>query len=467
MKRIVTRELTILCCLLSLSALPPAAADRSSKLAEPKPGKPWENSLGMKFVPVPGTEVLFSVWETRVRDFEAFVRATGYKTSDGWRDPGASGQGWTDGFSQTPLHPVAGVSWDDSEAFCRWLTGKERAAGTLSAGQEFRLPTDAEWSLAVGLPAESGATPEEKDRGTSDVYPWGTGFPPPRGSGNYSSEGDGWSGTTDGYSDGVKFTAPAGSYTANPLGIFDLGGSVWEWCSDWFNAERTERVIRGASFVQGARGVLLSSHRGAKPPGTRDFFNLGFRCVVGPVPCPESWVEPVTGTEFRRLPTGTHRIGSPENERDREAQETLHSVELDRCVGLSTTEVTQAQWKAALGEDPSHFADCGSSCPVESVTLHDVERLLARLHELAPADGIRLPTEAEWEIACRAGAETAFSSGDELEPTDANFDRSAPTPARTFPPNAWGFFDLHGNVWEWTADEHCPRPSKRLGEKAP
>ena len=188
---------------------------------------------------------------------------------------------------------------------------------------------------------------------------------------------------------------------------------------------------------------------------------------LGPAPCPESWVEPVTGTEFRRLPTGTHRIGSPENERDREAQETLHSVELDRCVGLSTTEVTQAQWKAALGEDPSHFADCGSSCPVESVTLHDVERLLARLHELAPADGIRLPTEAEWEIACRAGAETAFSSGDELEPTDANFDRSAPTPARTFPPNAWGFFDLHGNVWEWTADEHCPYPTGTSVASAP
>jgi hypothetical protein len=140
--------------------------------------EPWENSLGMRFVPVPGTEVLFSVWETRVRDFEAFVQATGYKTSDGWRDPGASGQGWTDGFSQTPLHPVAGVSWDDSAAFCRWLTEKERAAGTLSAGQEFRLPTDAEWSRAVGLSAESGATPEDKDGQVSDVYPWGAVFLP-------------------------------------------------------------------------------------------------------------------------------------------------------------------------------------------------------------------------------------------------------------------------------------------------
>jgi formylglycine-generating enzyme required for sulfatase activity len=257
-------KLASLCCLLAL----------------PLSAEPWENSLGMKFVPVPGTDVLFSVWETRVLDFETFVQASGHKTSDGWRDPGASGESWAAGFSQTPLHPVAGVTWDDAEAFCRWLTEKERAAGTLSPGQEFRLPTDAEWSWAVGLPAEYGATPEEKDGNISDAYPWGAGFPPPRGGGNYTGEGDGWWAKIDGYADGAKFTAPVGSYTANRLGIYDLGGNVWEWTSDWYNAEQTERVIRGASFLQGASSFLLSSHRSPKPPGTRDFFNLGFRCVL-------------------------------------------------------------------------------------------------------------------------------------------------------------------------------------------
>lgn len=273
-----------LCCLVSLLL---SAAAPSSTLAGqppsfgPEPGKPWENSLGMKFVPVPGTSVLFSVWETRVQDFEAFVKATSYDAGERWRAPRDVGESvGTTGFSQTPLHPVVHVSWNDAVAFCRWLTEKERAAGHLSAGQEFRLPTDAEWSRAVGLPAESGATPEDKNGKMAGVYPWGSGFPPPPGGGNYSSEGDGWSGKIDGYADGAKYTARAGSYNANLFGIHDLGGNVWEWCSDWYNAERKERVTRGASFVQGAPGFLLSSVHANHPPDSRDFFNLGFRCVV-------------------------------------------------------------------------------------------------------------------------------------------------------------------------------------------
>ena len=174
-----------------------AALATSSGAAEPKRGEPWENSLGMKFVPVPGANLLFSIWETRVQDFEAFVKATGHDAGEGWRDPASAALGSnmdsTAVFSQTPLHPVTSVSWNDAVAFCRWLTEKERAAGKLSAKQEFRLPTDAEWSQAVGLTAESGSTPQEKDRKIENVYPWGGAYPPPNGSGNYSGEGDGYS----------------------------------------------------------------------------------------------------------------------------------------------------------------------------------------------------------------------------------------------------------------------------------
>ena len=103
----------------------------------PKPGEPWENSLGMKFVPVPGANVLFCIWETRVQDFEAFVKATSHNAGEGWRAPGVASRGFNIDqdavFSQTPLHPVTSVSWNDAVAFCRWLTEKERAEGKLSA----------------------------------------------------------------------------------------------------------------------------------------------------------------------------------------------------------------------------------------------------------------------------------------------------------------------------------------------
>lgn len=237
----------------------------------------------MTFVPVPGTSVLFCIWETRVQDFEAFVKATNYDAGEGWRDPelAARGTNMNEGavFTQTPLHPVTSVSWNDAVAFCRWLTEKERAAGNLSAGQEVRLPADAEWSVAVGLPVEPGATPEEKDRKVEDFYPWAGVYPPPAGSGNYSGEKDGYSFGIEGYTDGAMYTTKVGSYNANRLGIYDLGGNVWEWCSDWFNALQEDHVIRGASFNQGTAGRLVSSYRAPKPPGIRDY-NLGFRCVV-------------------------------------------------------------------------------------------------------------------------------------------------------------------------------------------
>ena len=109
---------------------------------------PWVNSLGMKFVPVAGTQVLFSVWDTRVQDFETFVKRTDYDVTggmyslgkDGWTQRGAT---WKEpGFSQGSTHPVVGVSWDDAEEFCKWLTKRERIAGDLPQDREYRLPKD-------------------------------------------------------------------------------------------------------------------------------------------------------------------------------------------------------------------------------------------------------------------------------------------------------------------------------------
>src|SRR2546430_1857817 len=162
------------------------AAKRGGSKVEPKPvavlrnepvtgasqERPYENSLGMKFVPVPGTGVLFSIWETRVKDYKVFVEAKNRE----WPKPS---------FQKTEEHPAVNVSWEDATAFCEWLTEQERTAGRISAKQSYRLPSDEEWSAAVGLEKEGGSTPKERDMKVQGVYPWGTKWPPPNGAGNY------------------------------------------------------------------------------------------------------------------------------------------------------------------------------------------------------------------------------------------------------------------------------------------
>ncbi|MDI1337965.1 MAG: protein kinase [Lacunisphaera sp.] len=236
----------------------------------PQPGQPWENTLGQKFVPVPGTGVLFCIWEARVQDFEVFVKETGHDATQGmyslrrgnWAQQGDSWK--SPGFSQGPTHPVVGMNEADAKAFCAWLTQKERREGRLAADQEYRLPTDAEWDAAVG----------------PDEFPWGRDWPPPRGAGNYAGSeardadwNSGWA-TIDGYNDGFARTAPVGSFTANRYGIYDLGGNVWERVGDRSSG------LRGASFIYIVRVNLASSYR-----GTRDFRSnyVGFRvvCAVG------------------------------------------------------------------------------------------------------------------------------------------------------------------------------------------
>jgi formylglycine-generating enzyme required for sulfatase activity len=174
---------------------------------------------------------------------------------------------------------VVGVSWEDAKAFCDWLTKKQRKAGKLRSDQSYRLPTDAEWSVAVGLPNESGSTPKEKDGKIKDVYPWGTEWPPPSGAGNYggSEAHDGkwpnWS--TDGY----PRTSPVGSFKANRFGLYDMGGNVWQWCEDWYDESKTLRVLRGSSWGGIQPDHLLSSCRYSRMPDDRNA-RYGFRCVV-------------------------------------------------------------------------------------------------------------------------------------------------------------------------------------------
>jgi formylglycine-generating enzyme required for sulfatase activity len=218
--------------------------------------RPFVNSLGMKFVPVPGTGVLFSIWETRVQDYEAYLKATGQSLA-------------RPGLNRGPTCPAAYLCWVEADLFCAWLTAKERAEGKLSAEQCYRLPSDAEWSLAVGLLAETGASPEARSDKIKDQFPWGKEWPPPAGVVNYAATASKFGGP-----------APVGSFRPNKFGLYDLSGNLWEWCADQYNTNSPYRVLRGGSVVNDEKFMFWSSHRVRNDPSTRDDY-YGFRCVLG------------------------------------------------------------------------------------------------------------------------------------------------------------------------------------------
>jgi formylglycine-generating enzyme required for sulfatase activity len=178
----------------------------------------------------------------------------------------------------------------------------------------------------------------------------------------------------------------------------------------------------------------------------------------------EFYIEPMTSMRLVALEPGTFTMGSPATEFGRGVDETRHPVTLTRKIFLGQHEVTQAEWKQVMGANPSQFGKC-ARCPVETVDFFQVNAFLSRLNAGNAAMRYRLPTEAEWEYACRAGTATAFNTGRSISTEQANYDgrfpysggsqggtRGATAPVGSYPPNAWGLFDMHGNVWEWTGD---------------
>lgn len=230
-----------------------------AKLVLPSRNSSWVNSLGMRFVPVTGTAVLFAVTDTRVQDYQVFVDATGRA----WTKPG---------FKQGPTHPAVNVSWNDAISFCNWLTDKEHAEGKLGTYQRYSLPSDVDWSQAVGLNPETGEIPAQKDGRVSDIFPWGTQWPPPRGAGNLSRALN---------VDEFDYTSPVGSFAPNRNGLFDMAGNVRQWCVDWYTFTQRSRVLRGSSWTTAFQESLLSSSRVEASPDQVSEFN-GFRCVLVP-----------------------------------------------------------------------------------------------------------------------------------------------------------------------------------------
>ena len=158
-------------------------------------------------------------------------------------------------------------------------------------------------------------------------------------------------------------------------------------------------------------------------------------------------------------------MGSPDGEQGRFDDEVQHSVTITRGFWLGETPCTQEQWAAVMGGNPSHFKEQGSSRPVEQVSWEDCQGFCERLGRTVPGLDFRLPTEAEWEYACRAGTTSAFNDGSECTRPDGKdlaldrlgwhgegFGEGETHPVREKQPNTWGLYDMHGNVWEWCED---------------
>jgi formylglycine-generating enzyme required for sulfatase activity len=217
-------------------------------------------------------------------EYQAFLKASGY---DGRRDADGDYLKHFSGGSKMPTdarHPVVWVSWKNAVAFCKWLTERERAAGRLPAGYEYRLPAEAEWEYACRA-------------GTSTVYSWGNSF----GQGNCNAENDKGSNEDKqcAYFAGrglpVDSTMPVGTFPANAWRLHDMHGNVWEWCLDWYDDNyygrglatdpvntiaASYRVVRGGSWSFSAWGMRSAYRDGGRPGDSSG--DLGFRAALAP-----------------------------------------------------------------------------------------------------------------------------------------------------------------------------------------
>jgi len=171
----------------------------------------------------------------------------------------------------------------------------------------------------------------------------------------------------------------------------------------------------------------------------------------------KTFAGPALGALFVLIPAGSFMMGD----------NIQHQVVISKPFYMQTTEVTQGQWQKIMGDNPSIFKNCGSDCPVENVSWSDAREFIRKLNQMEGTDKYRLPTEAEWEYACRAGSTTKYSFGgneDELGNYawyDKNSGYRTHSVARK-KPNAWGLHDMYGNVWEWCQDGYDDYPSGKV-----
>ena len=359
--------------------------------------------------------------------------------------------------------PVTNVSWHDCQEFIKKLNTKTNGG--------YRLPTEAEWEYACRA-------------GTTTAHFFGD---------SISRDNANWLGNN------IKHVS---DYNPNAFGLFNMHGNVWEWCNDWYGEYSVGAVINPEGPLMGEQRVLrggsyysmMSSARSANraffTPSDQNRFG-GFRLartadikVTKPDPVKvmpaivNLLVAPFSEAKAREarkeiaislqkeveekedlgkgielelvlIPAGKFLMGSPSSETGRDKDETQHEVTLTNPYYMAKYEVTQEQWEGVMGDNPS--ATKGAKLPVTDISWFYCQEFINKLNAKTKG-GYRLPTESEWEYACRAGTSTASSFGNSLTKSDANIDGSSIKAVGSYRPNAFGLYDMHGNVWEWCED---------------
>ena len=420
-------------------------------------GRSFDNERPVRTVTI-SRPIAMGKYPVTFEEYDRFVSATGAVRPED--------ADWGRG-----TRPVIDVSQEEAKAYAVWLSEQ--------TGKRYRLPSEAEWEYA----ARAGTTTE---------YSWGNEIG--RNRANCDRCGSEWD---------CKQTAPVGSFAANSFGLYDMHGNVWEWVADcWHDnyegaptdgrawttgGDESSAVMRGGSWVNNPHGMRSASRYRIRS-SSRDRI-YGFRLVrveddaQKPLRYRESKTAPKRAVEVFRdtlrsggqgpemvvLPTGRFRMGDLGGS-GIDDERPVRTVTISRPIAMGKYPVTFEEYdrfvggflKALFGRHRPADGGWGRGTrPVINVSQEDAKAYAVWLSEQT-GKRYRLPSEAEWEYAARAGTTTRYSWGDSISCSQARYGRrpdgecsdshDGTVAVGSFAANPFGLYDMHGNVWEWVAD---------------